>query len=63
MTTRQDAKMRYCWFCGDELGVLSRAEWEHGDTCGKSECEREAQYAREVERAEAHETLDRDMGW
>jgi hypothetical protein len=58
-----EAKMRHCWFCGAELGVLSRKEWEFGDTCGQSECEREARYQREIERAEAHEQLDRDRGW
>ena len=28
-----------------------------------TECDREARYQAEAERAEAHEQLDRDMGW
>lgn len=58
-----EKKMRHCWFCGAELGVLGRAEWEPGDTCGARECEREARNAAAEERREAHEQLDRDMGW
>ncbi len=53
--------MRHCFYCGKELG---RYAWHDPlDTCGKSECDREASYAMREERAEAHEKLDRDMGW
>lgn len=55
--------MRYCCFCGDALGILTRAQWEPTDTCGKHECEQEARYAAEAERAEAHARLDEDMGY
>lgn len=55
------ARMRYCFYCGDELGVY--ADWEPLDTCGKSACEREARYTAEENRAEAHERLDRNLGW
>lgn len=55
------ARMRHCFNCGEELGCY--AEYEPLDTCGKSECEREARYAREIERDEAHEQLDKDRGW
>ena len=55
------AKMRYCFNCGEELGVS--AWYEPLDTCGKWECEGAARDARATERAEAREKLDRDRGW
>ena len=55
------AKMRHCFFCGEELGCY--AEYDPLDTCGKAECDREARYARQAERQEAHDRLDDDMGW
>jgi hypothetical protein len=55
--------MRHCFNCGEELGILSSADYEPLDTCGKRECDREARDAMAVERAEAHEQLDRDRGW
>jgi hypothetical protein len=54
-------KMRHCFYCGEEIGVSSYHE--PFDTCGKSECDREARDIRRAERAEAHERLDRDRGW
>jgi hypothetical protein len=53
--------MRYCFNCGEELGCY--ADHDQFDTCGKSECNREAQRAVAAEREEAHERLDRDRGW
>jgi hypothetical protein len=54
-------KMRYCFNCGEELGFST---WSDPlDTCGKPECDREARDAMQAERDEAHEQLDRDMGW
>ena len=55
------AKMRHCFFCGKELGVY--ADYDPLDNCGDSECAREARYAAAAERQEAHDKLDRDMGW
>lgn len=55
------AKMRHCWFCGEELGMY--ADYDRWDTCGKSECERETNRALAMERDEAHRRLDEDMGW
>ena len=55
------AKMRHCYFCGEELGVY--ADYDRLDTCGKPECERDARDCAQAEREEAHERLDRDMGW
>ena len=54
-------KMRHCFYCGEELGV---SDWSDPyDHCGKQECAREARDAAAEEREEAHERLDRDMGW
>jgi hypothetical protein len=55
-------KMQYCFNCGAELGVYQHY---HGDIehCGARECAREAQNSYRAEREEAHERLDRDMGW
>ncbi len=52
-----------CEYCGDDLG--EEFEKRPGDTitCGKRECEHWASHSDETERAEAHEQLDRDMGW
>jgi hypothetical protein len=57
----REAKMRHCWYCGDELGVY--ADYDRMDTCGKRECERERGYAEAEDRAEAHRQLDEDMDW
>lgn len=54
-------KMRYCFNCGEELGVSTFHDAL--DHCGKSECAREAQDAYRAEREEAHERLDRENGW
>ena len=56
-------RMRYCCWCGDAIGLIEDRHYDRSDTCGKSECEREARHAARDERAEAHEQLDRDMGW
>lgn len=55
------AKMRYCFNCGEQLGKC--ADYDPLDTCGAKECDRAARDAARQERDEAHEQLDRDMGW
>lgn len=55
------AKMRHCYWCGEELGVY--ADWDRFDTCGKIECERAVRDDMRAARDEAHEQLDRDLGW
>ena len=45
------------------MGVIEDKYYERNDTCGRIECVREATYAAEAERSEAHEQLDRDRGW
>jgi hypothetical protein len=54
-------KLRHCWNCGDEMGVIEDRYYDRMDTCGKRECERAARYARESERAEAHRSVDEDF--
>lgn len=54
-------RMRHCFHCGAELGAY--ADWDPLDTCGAKECVRSARDAAIEEREEAHENLDRDMGW
>lgn len=57
----REAKMRHCWYCGDEMGVY--ADYDRMDTCGKRECERARGDAESDEREEAHRLLDEDRGW
>ena len=55
-------KQQHCFYCGEHIGLADR--WSDPlDTCGKAECNREAQYANQDARDSAHEQLDRDMGW
>jgi hypothetical protein len=56
-------KIRHCENCGADLdGPVDKYP---GDfiTCGKRECEREARDQQQAARDEAHEQLDRDMGY
>jgi hypothetical protein len=58
---KRQSRMRHCFNCGEEIGVS--ADYEPLDTCGRSECEREARYA-QIEREErSHDELDYQMGW
>ena len=57
----REAKLRHCWYCGADIGVY--ADYDRMDTCGKQECERAVRDAFAAEREEAHEQLDRDMGY
>ncbi|KKW92654.1 hypothetical protein YP76_06880 [Sphingobium chungbukense] len=52
----------YCFNCGADIGPKDRFS-EPLDDCGALECVREARNAYQQERDEAHEQLDRDMGW
>ncbi len=56
-------KLTQCEYCGDDLGY--EVERVHGEpaVCGKRECERWVWEEAQAEREEAHERLDRDMGW
>lgn len=57
------ARMRHCFYCGDEMGVIEDKFYESHDTCGKRECDRAAQDHQGMDREEAHRRLDEDMGW
>lgn len=56
-------KLRHCWNCGAEIGYIDDRFYDKGDTCESIECNREARNQDAAERAEAHDQLDRDMGW
>lgn len=56
-------KIKHCEYCGTDLdGEVERWPGEI-ITCGSRECERWARNQERAERDEAHERLDRDMGW
>lgn len=56
-----EPKMRHCFYCGEELGQYR--DHDPLDTCGKAECNREAQRAAQSEREDAHRQLDDDLGY
>lgn len=56
-------KQRHCWHCGADMGFIENRFYDSRDTCGSAECERSARDADQQERDEAHEQLDREMGW
>lgn len=62
-TPSHPGKVRHCPNCGADMGFIENRYYDRRDTCGARECEREARDAAEAERDEAHERLDRDMGW
>lgn len=55
-------KMQHCDYCGEEIGVFAKYP---GDilSCGQIECNRAARDDEQARRDEAHEQLDRDMGY
>ena len=57
------SRERFCCYCGESLGVVEDRYYQRDDTCGRLECNRAARDDAEAEREEAHEQLDRDMGW
>ena len=61
-TPAKPARRSYCFNCGADLGPWDRF-CSPGDDCGAQECVRAAQDSAREEREEAHERLDRDMGW
>lgn len=56
------ARRHHCFNCGEDLGEWDRFS-DNLDTCGNNDCLREARNAYAQERDEAHEQLDRDMGY
>lgn len=61
--TDQNERRHRCYVCGEDMGPYDRRTCDKHDTCGKPACEREAREDALAERDEAHEQLDRDMGW
>lgn len=57
------SRERFCAYCGESLGFIEDRYYERNDTCGKLECDRVMRDDAAAEREEAHEQLDRDMGW
>lgn len=55
-------RRHHCAYCGEDMGEWTRFS-DRNDTCGAQECERWACDEAIAEREEAHEQLDRDMGW
>jgi hypothetical protein len=52
-------KMRHCFWCGEEIGILAAIDHDELDTCGRPECEKHARIeAREIEQ----ERRDWDCG-
>ena len=60
---KMTGRERFCWFCGDSLGVIEDRHYDRTDTCAKRECVRESYDQERAERDDAHEHLDRDRGW
>ena len=56
-------KQRYCWVCGDDMGIIENRLWDRRDTCGKLECNRAAADAERERREQSHRDLDDRMGW
>jgi hypothetical protein len=56
------ARRSTCYNCGEDLGPWDRFS-DRYDTCGDPKCEREVRDAFAAEREEAHEQLDRDLGY
>ncbi len=54
--------MRYCWYCGTELGDIAGRNYDRTDTCGARECERALRDMIDEEREERHREIDRELG-
>lgn len=63
MTVSPKGRERHCYVCGDSLGFVEDRYYDRHDTCGRQECNREARDDFRAFREEAHEQLDRDIGW
>lgn len=52
-------KMKYCAYCGDELGMTESWDREP-ESCGKLECQREVAHMYRAERDERREAAEAD---
>lgn len=57
----KEAKERFCFNCGESMGAY--ADYDRLDNCGARECQRAANEQVVEDRYEAHQNLDREMGW
>jgi hypothetical protein len=55
-------RRHHCAYCGDDMGPWN-AYSRRGDCCGKGECQNFEREEARAEREEAHEQLDRDLGY
>ena len=46
------ARMRHCFWCFAEIGVIASEDYDDFDTCGKPECEHEGRIERREQRLE-----------
>lgn len=53
-------RMKHCAWCGEDLGEAFDNEPE---SCGAPTCNREVRGMQEEARQDAHDQLDRDLGW
>ncbi len=53
-------KMRHCWNCGAEMGLIGDACFDRLDTCGKRECERAASLVRDEDHAAQQASTELD---
>jgi hypothetical protein len=53
------AKMRYCWNCGAEMGVIEDHCYVYSDTCHKYSCRRAEREQPSDEIRDAYRHLDR----
>lgn len=56
-------KISNCEYCGKDIGPTDKYGPDDIITCGERECERWARDCQAQSRAEAHEQLDRDLGY
>ena len=60
---KKPERRHLCAYCGTDMGVYDRRYCDSSDVCGERECNRWARDNARQEREEAHEQLDRNMGW
>ena len=58
-----ESKRHCCAYCGADMGEWNPSTCDRNDTCGERECEQWSRDSARQEHEEAHEQLDRDMGW
>jgi hypothetical protein len=54
-------KMRFCFYCGAEMGEIEDRYYQRNDPCGAPACNRFAREEEQAERDEAHRRVDEDF--